>query len=77
MTATQQPGQSNEAERVASQADSVQAVALPQSPADTPEQVAALEANLRGLAVSLRQEGETDNQAFDRVKASKYLTDYK
>ena len=67
VTASQQPGQSNEAERVASQADGVQAVPLPQSPTDTPDQVAALEANLRGLAVSLRQEGETDDQAFARV----------
>src|SRR5262249_4684637 len=38
---------------------------------------AALEANLRGLAVSLRQEGETDDQAFERVRSSKYLLDFK
>ncbi len=76
-TAVQQSGQASEAERQASEADSVQTVALPQVPADTPEQVAALDANLRGLAVSLRQDGETDDQAFERVKASKFLTDYK
>src|SRR5205085_3482871 len=52
-------------------------VALPPPPADTPAQIAALEANLRGLAVSLRQEGETEDQAFNRVKESKYLTDFK
>ncbi len=32
-----------------------------------------LDANLRGLAVTAKREGETDEQAFTRVKASKYL----
>lgn len=34
---------------------------------------AQLDANLRGLAVTLRREGETAEQAFDRVKSSRYL----
>ena len=39
----------------------------------TPEEREQLEANLRGLAVSVKRDGETDEQAFERVKASKYL----
>jgi Histidine kinase-, DNA gyrase B-, and HSP90-like ATPase len=77
VAATEQAGQTGDAERYASEADAIQAVALPAPPADTREQAAALEANLRGLAVSLRQEGETEEQAYRRVKESKYLTDYK
>jgi hypothetical protein len=74
--AEQAAGQTSEAERHATETEGVQSVALP-PPADTPEQLAALEANLRGLAVSLRQEGETEEQAFNRVKQAKYLTDFK
>jgi hypothetical protein len=75
--AAEQAGQTSDAERHATEADSIQPVPLPAPPADTPEQQAALEANYRGLAVSLRQEGETEEQAFERVKSSKYLLDFK
>jgi hypothetical protein len=77
IAAAEQAGQTSDAERHATDTEGVQSVALPAPPADTPEQIAALEANLRGLAVSLRQEGETEEQAFARVKESKYLTDFK
>jgi hypothetical protein len=77
LAAAEQAGQTSDAERHATDTEGVQGVALPAPPADTPEQVAALEANLRGLAVSLRQEGEIEEQAFNRVKESKYLTDFK
>src|SRR5262249_51644067 len=77
VAAAEQAGQLSDAERHATDTDSVQTVALPQPPTDTPEQIAALEANLRGLAVSLRQEGETDEEAFKRVKESKYLMDFR
>lgn len=76
VSAAEQVGQTSDAERHASDVDSIQTVALPAPPTDTPEQVAALEANLRGLAVSLRQEGETEDQAIERIKSSKYLTDF-
>ena len=76
VASAEQAGQVSDAERHATDMDKVQTVALPQPPTDTPEQIAALEANLRGLAVSLRQEGETDEQAYQRVKESKYLTDF-
>ncbi|HEV8573563.1 MAG TPA: ATP-binding protein, partial [Dehalococcoidia bacterium] len=42
-----------------------------------PEEQAQMEANLRGLAVALRREGETDEQAFERVKQSKYLITFR
>jgi hypothetical protein len=77
VAAAEQAGQTSDAERHATDTDAVQPVALPAPPTDSPEQLAALEANLRGLAVSLRQEGETDEQAFNRVKESKYLMDFK
>jgi hypothetical protein len=73
--AAEQAGQAGEAERLASGADALQAVALPQPPTDTPEQALALEANLKGLAATLRQDGETEEQAFERVNSSKFLTD--
>ncbi len=77
IAAAEQAGQTSDAERHATDTEGVQGVALPAPPTDTPEQVAALEANFRGLAVSLRQEGETEDAAFNRVKESKYLTDFK
>lgn len=43
----------------------------------TPEEERQLDQNLRALAVTLKRDGETDEQAFDRVKASKYLIEYK
>lgn len=61
------------AQRMASDAEAIQAIALPMPPADTVEQREVLDAHLRGLATSLREEGETEEEAFDRVKESKYL----
>jgi len=77
IAAAEQAGQMSDAERHATDTEGMQGVALPAPPTDTPDQIAALEANLRGLAVSLRQEGETEEEAFNRVKKSKYLTDFK
>ena len=77
IAAAEQTGQTSDAERHATDTEGVQGVALPATAADTADQIAALEANLRGLAVSLRQEGETDEQAFNRVKESAYLTDFR
>jgi hypothetical protein len=61
----------SESEVRASDVDHLQAKPLD---ADLPpEEQAQMDANLRGLAVSLRREGETDDQAYERVKQSKYL----
>ena len=43
----------------------------------TPEEEAQLDANLRGLSSSLKRDGETDEEAFERVKKSKYIIDVK
>ena len=43
----------------------------------TPEEEAQLDQNLRTLAVALKRDGETDEEAFERVKASKYLMEFK
>ncbi len=43
----------------------------------TPEEEAQVEANLKTLAIALRRDGETDEEAFERVKASKYLIEFK
>jgi len=42
----------------------------------TPEEEQQLEENLRTLAVTLKRAHETDEEAFQRVKASKYLIQY-
>ena len=39
----------------------------------TEEQKAQVEENLRGLAVGLSRENETEEEAFQRVKASRYI----
>ena len=69
IAAAEQAGQTSDAERHAADTEGVQAVVLPTLWRHADE-IAALEANLRGLAVSLRQEGETEDQAFNRVKES-------
>ncbi|MFM9960795.1 MAG: ATP-binding protein [Planctomycetaceae bacterium] len=61
----------NEAERRANDAEPFQGKPLPEL---TPEEQAAIEENLRGLAISLKREGETEDDAFERVKSSRYLT---
>ncbi len=43
----------------------------------TGEEEAQLDDNLRTLAITLKRNGETDQEAFDRVKASKYLIEFK
>ena len=43
----------------------------------SPEEEKQRDENLRGLALTLKREAETDEQAFERVKASKYLITFK
>jgi anti-sigma regulatory factor (Ser/Thr protein kinase) len=43
----------------------------------TPEDEAQIEQNLRTLAIALRRDGESDDEAYERVKASKYLIAFK
>ncbi len=43
----------------------------------TPEEELQRDDNIRGLAVTLKREGESDEEAFERVKSSKYIITYK
>lgn len=73
-----EPAKATASEQRANESDHLHA-----KPLDTPDSALSdhereqLDANLRGLAVTLRREEETDEQAFERVKASKYLIDFK
>ena len=44
---------------------------------NTDEEAKVLEENLRSLAVTLKRADETDEQAFQRIRASKYVTHLK
>ncbi len=43
----------------------------------SPEEEAQRDENLRGLALTLKREEETDEEAFERVKGSKYIITFK
>lgn len=42
-----------------------------------PEEQQQMEANLRGLAVGLKRDGETDDEAYQRVVSSRYLITFR
>ncbi|MFC2970148.1 ATP-binding protein [Acidimangrovimonas pyrenivorans] len=67
----------SDAERRAGEADALQAKPLPSPSPTTKEEAAALEANLRGLAVSLKRKDETNEEAFERIKNSKFITTFR
>lgn len=72
------PGSSaGEAERRASATDALQGRQLPAPAPQTEEEESMLAENLRGLAAALKRDGETDEQAFERVTNSTYLTQFK
>jgi hypothetical protein len=68
--AARKAAQPSASEQKATEADAFQSKELA---ALTPEEEAQLDANLRGLAVTLKREGETDEEAFERIKKSKYI----
>ncbi len=70
-------GKLGDAERRAGDADALQAKPLPSPAPSTPEETAALEQNLRGLAVSLKREDETDEEAYERINRSKFITTFR
>lgn len=43
----------------------------------TPEEETQIDANLRGLAVGLTRDGETQEEAFQRIKSSRYIIAYR
>lgn len=70
-----EPAKATASEQRANEVDQLHA--KPLSTELTPEEKQQLDANLRGLAVTLKRDEETDEQAFERVKNSKYLIDFK
>lgn len=73
-SSTRAPAKPSTSEAKAGEADAFQTCAMP---SNTPEEEAQLDANLRGLALTLRREGETEEQAFERVKCSQYIIAHK
>lgn len=73
--ATQKSGSKvSEAERRATDAEIFQGKPLPEL---TAEEEAAVNENLKALAVTLKRENETDDQALERLKGSRYVTVFK
>jgi len=70
-----EPAKPSASEARAAETDPFQPNPLPGAP--TPEELAQLDQNLRGLALTLKRDGESDEQAFERVKMSKYIIDFK
>ena len=68
------PATPSTSELKASEADAFQANTLP---ALAPEEQEQMDANLRGMAVTLKRDGETDEQAFERIKQSRYIIVFK
>jgi hypothetical protein len=68
------PAKPSTSELKASEADPHQAKPLDSLSED---EQAQMEANLRGLAVSLKRNGETDEDAFQRINDSKYVIAFK
>lgn len=68
----------SEAEQRANETEALQATLLPQPPSPkNAEEQKVLDDNLKMLAVTLKREGETDEQAFERVKNSHFVTTFK
>ena len=67
----------SEAERRANEADPLQGKPLPQPVPQTEEERLILENNLRTLATTLKRHEENDDEAFERIKASRYITAFK
>lgn len=66
-----------EAERRANEAEALQGTLLPEPPTSTEEERKALEDRLRALAITVKRDNETDEQAVERLRKSKYITIFK
>jgi hypothetical protein len=64
----------SEAERRATDAEAYQGKPLPEP---SEEEQAAIEENLKALAVVIKREDETDEQALERLRTSSYVTVFK
>jgi hypothetical protein len=65
-----------EAEQRASEAESLQSTLLPE-PTMSDEERLEYETQVRALASGLKRDGETDEEAYERLSRSKYITDFK
>jgi hypothetical protein len=70
-----EPAKATASEQRANEVENIHAKPLAMNLTAQEEQ--QLDANLRGLAVSLKRNDETDDQAYERVKGSRYLIDFK
>jgi hypothetical protein len=66
-----------EAERRANDAEAVQATLLPQVDPKTDEERKAIEEQLRAVAAVVKRAEESDDEAFERVRTSVYITNFK
>jgi len=73
--AARTPAKPSPSETKASETDQFQQNAM--SLSLSPEEEAQLDANLRGLSLSLKRDGENDEEAFERVKNSHYIIDFR
>jgi Histidine kinase-, DNA gyrase B-, and HSP90-like ATPase len=73
--AAAQPAKPSSSESKAGESDPFQTTPLPGTL--SVEEAEQLEANLRGLALTLKRDGESDEDAFERVKNSKYIIDFR
>jgi hypothetical protein len=73
--AARTPAKPSPSETKASETDQFQQNAI--SLSLSPEEEAQLDANLRGLSLSLKRDGENDEEAFERVKNSHYIIDFR
>ena len=72
--AARTPAKPSTSEQKAAEADAFQPNAMPSL---TEEEAQQVDANLRGLAVTLKRDGESEEQAFERVKQSPYIIAFK
>jgi len=74
MAAARVPAKPTTSEAKAAEADPFQRT---QAPVLNPEEEAQIAENLRGLAITMRRDGETEDEAFERVRASPYIIAFK
>ncbi len=67
----------SEAERRANEAEALQGTLLPGQTPRNEEERQAFDNQLRALAVLVKRAGETDEQAFERVSSSRYITTFR
>ncbi len=67
----------SEAERRANEAEALQATLLPQQELKSEEERQAFERQLRAFATMFKRADETDEEVYERVKNSRYITTFK